>query len=258
MRGTYKNNINIIISISGFWKDSNQIRKLINDSPKCKYRLTENYLFHENEIDEFVFHLDNSKQALTRLSTSTGFNLLKKEEENNINQHQSTVYLMIEGGSIENAKKIMLAGNCILNIGGYEIKIVTAGITHSKETWQKLIENDRLMDYIFAFVITVHNNKENFYFTCGMHNLGYPDAVVPGYLGYDQANYLAKAFLYYLLLYNPVLLSGNKFQIDENSPNIYRLTYEKCHIYDNYNKNVYWLFHNPYGLWRLTESDLLD
>ena len=256
MRGTYKSEVNIIISISGFWKDSNQIRKLINDSAKCKYRLTENYLFHEDEIDEFVFHLDNSKQTLTMLPAPTESNLLKKEEENNVNQHKSTVYLMIEGGSIENAKKIMLAGNCILNIGGHEIKIVTAGITHGKETWQKFIENDRLMDYIFAFVITVHNDKEDFYFTCGMHNLGYPDAVVPGYLDPDQGNCLAKAFLYYLVKNNPVLVSGNKFQIDKNSPNIYRLTYEKCHIYDNFDKNVYRLFHNPYGLWRLTESNL--
>lgn len=256
MRGTYKSEINIIISISGFWNDSNQIRKLINDSTKCKYRLTENYLFHEEEIDEFVFHLDNSKKTLTNLPAPTDFNLLKKEEENKINQHESIIYLMIEGGSIENAKKIMLAGNCILNIGGHEIKIVTAGITHGKETWQKFIENDRLMDYIFAFVITVHNDKEDFYFTCGMHNLGYPDAVVPGYLNYDQGNYLAKAFLYYLVKNNPVLVSGNKFQIDKNSPNIYRLTYEKCHIYDNYDKDVYGLFHNPYGLWRLTESNL--
>ena len=152
----------------------------------------------------------------------------------------------------------MLAGNCILNAGGYEIKIHTSGITHSKETWNKFIENDKLMDYIFAFVITIKIDKEDFYFTCGMHNLGYPDAVVPGYLDYDQANYLAKAFLYYLLLYNPVLISGNKFRIDENSPNIYRYTYEKCYIYDNYDENIYQLYHNPYGLWILTESNLWD
>jgi len=256
MRGTYKSEVNIIISIPGFWKDSNQIRKLINDSVKCKYRLTKNYLFHENDIDEFVFYFENSKKALDRLPTPTDNNLLKKEEDHNSSQHESTIYLMIQGGSIENAKKIMLASNCILNIDGQEINIVTAGLTHGKETWQKFIENDRLMDYIFAFVITVHNDKEDFYFTCGMHNLGYPDVVVPGYLDYDQGNYLAKAFLYYLLLNNPVLLSGNKFKIDENSPNIYRITYEKCHLYDNYNKHIYSLFHNPYGLWRLTESNL--
>ena len=44
--------------------------------------------------------------------------------------------------------------------------------------------------------------------------------------------------------------------LDKNSPNIYRLTHEKCYIYDDYDKNVYSLFHNPYGLWRLTESNL--
>jgi len=61
MRGTNKSEVNIIISMSGFWKDTNQIRKLINKSAKCKYQLTENYLFHENDIDEFSFHHDNSK-----------------------------------------------------------------------------------------------------------------------------------------------------------------------------------------------------
>jgi len=258
MRGTYKSEVNIIISISGFWNDINQFRMLIDNSTKCKYWLVENYLLHREEKEKFVFHFENYKPTLTRYHTRTGLNPLKKDEENKNNQHQSTLYLMSKGGSIENAKKIMLAGNCILNIGGYKIKIVTAGITHSKETWKKFIENNRLMDLIFAFVVTIQNDKENFYFTCGMHNLGYPDVVVPGYLDYDQGNYLAKAFAYYLIKYNPVLLSGGKFRIDENSPNIYRYTYEKCHIYDNYDKGIYWLCHNPYGLWRLTESNLWD
>ncbi|MGB5910567.1 MAG: hypothetical protein WBH31_05165 [Promethearchaeia archaeon] len=256
MRGTYKSEVNIIISISGFWNDINQLRKLIDNSTKCKYWLVENYLLHREEKEKFVFHFENYKPTLTRYHTRTGLNPLKKHEENKNNQHHSTLYLMSKGGSIENAKKIMLAANCILNVGGYEIGIVTAGIIHSKETWKKFIENDRLMDCIFAFVVSIQHDKEDFYFTCGMHNLGYPDVVVPGYLDYDQANYLAKAFAYYLVEYNPVLFSGGKFRIDRNSPNTYRLTYEKCHIYDNCDKSVYWLFHNPYGLWRLTESNL--
>ncbi|MFW9946621.1 MAG: hypothetical protein ACFFDX_07300 [Candidatus Odinarchaeota archaeon] len=243
MRGTYNSEVNIIIGISGFWNDINQIRKLIDNSSECKYWLIENCLLHKLEKERFLFHFEDYK---------------KKDEENKNNQHKSTLYLMGKGGSIENAKKIMLAANCILDVGGYEIGIVTAGITHSKEIWKKFLENDRLMDFIFAFVVTIQNEKENFYFTCGMHNLGYPDVVVPSYLDYDQANYLAKAFAYYLVKYDPVLFSGGKFRIDRNSPNMYRYTYEKCHIYDNCNKGVYWFLHNPYGLWRLTESNLLD
>ena len=247
MRCTYESEKKIVVSISGSWKDSNQIRKLINNSTQCKYWLAENYLFHKEEKEKFIFFFENYKTTSTSLSAPKAFNQLKKLEEKKINQHNSTVYLINNGGSIENAKKIMLASNCILNAGGCEIKIVTSGITHSKETWNEFIENDRIMDFIFAFVVTIKNNKEYFYFTCGMHNLGHPDAIVPGYLDYDQANSLAKAFSYYLLLYNPVLLSGSsRFRIDENSPNIYRLTYEKCHIYDDYNNLIYQLFHNKF------------
>jgi len=256
MRGTYKSEVNIVIGISGFWNDINQIRKLIDNSTDCKYWLIENHLLHKEGNGKFIFHFENYEQTLTELSAPTSLNLVKKSEENEDNQHKSTLYLMSKGGSIENAKKILLAANCILDVGGYVIGIVTAGITHSKETWKKFIQNDRLMDFIFAFVVTIKNDEERFYFTCGMHNLGYPDVIVPGYLDYDQANYLAKAFAYYLVKYNPLLLSGGKFRIDENSPNTYRLTYEKCHFYDNCNKGIYWLFHNPYGVWRLTESNL--
>ena len=254
MRGTYKSEVNIIISISGFWNDLNQIRELIDIN--CKYRLTENFLIHKKEDEEFIFLFDNQKLTTTSISTPSVLNLLKRDDEDKIDQQKSIVYLMINGGSIENAKKIMLAANCFLNIGGYEVKIETVGITHSKETWKKFIENDRLMDYIFAFVVTLRSDKEDSYVTCGMHNFGHPDVIVPGYLDYDQANYLAKAFLYYIIKYNRVFRSGDKFRIDENSPNIYRLTYEKCHIYDNYDKSIYWRYHNPYGLWRLTESNL--
>ncbi|MFX0033848.1 MAG: hypothetical protein ACFE8E_11845 [Candidatus Hodarchaeota archaeon] len=254
MRGTYKSEVNIIISISGFWNDLNQIRELIDIN--CKYRLTENFLIHKKEDEEFIFHFDNQKSTTNSISTPSGLNLLKQDDKDNTDKQRSTVYLMINGGSIENAKKIMLAANCFLNIGGYEVKIETVGITHSKETWKKFIENDRLMDLIFAFVVTLRSDKENSYVTCGMHNLGHPDVIVPGYLDYDQANYLAKAFLYYIIKYNRVFCSGDKFRIDENSTNIYRITYEECHIYDNYDNLVYQLVHNPYGLWRLTETNL--
>ena len=59
MRGTYKSDINIIISISGCWKDSNQIRKLINDSTRYQYFLTKNYLFHKEEKKNLSFTLRN-------------------------------------------------------------------------------------------------------------------------------------------------------------------------------------------------------
>ena len=251
MRGTYKSEVNIVISITGFWRDINHIRYLINNSTKCKYSLAENYLVHKEKNEKFTFFFQNCEPT-----APIDLNSSKKDEQNKIDEQKSDLYIIRKGGSIENAKIIMLAGNCILNLGGYKIKIVSAGITHSKETWKRFIENDRKMDYIFAFVVTIKNDKENFYFTCGMHNLGYPDVIVPGFLDYDQANYLAKAFAYYLIEYNPTLLSGGKFRIEPNSPNIYRYTYEKCHIYDNYDEIIYSLFHNPYGLWRLTETNL--
>ena len=257
MRGTYKSEVNIIICISGFWNDIDQLRKSINNSIKCNYWLDEKYLYQNEKQEKFFFYFQNYKSALTNIPP-IDMNLLKTIEEDNINKKKSTVYLKNKGGSLEDAKKIMLAANCILINGGDEINIITSGITHSKENWKFFIEKDRLMDYIFAFVVTIKNTKEDFYFTCGMHNLGYPDVVVPGYLEYDQGNYLAKAFCYYLLKYNPVLFSGGKFRIEPNSPDIYRYTYEKCHIYDSYDNTVYLLLHNPYGLWRLTESNLLD
>jgi hypothetical protein len=251
MRGTYKSEVNIVISISGFWRDINQIRDSINNSIKCKYWLAENYLVHKEKREKFTFFLQNCEPTFNK-----DLNILKKNEESKNDQQKSDIYLIGKGGSLENATRIMLAGNCILNFGGYEIKIISAGITHSKETWNKFIANNKLMNYIFAFVVTIRNDKENFYFTCGMHNLGYPDVIVPGDLDYDQGNYLAKAFAYYLIKYNPALISNGKFRIEPNSPNIYRYTYEKCHLYDNYDKTIYSLFHNPYGLWRLTETNL--
>jgi len=256
MRGPYKKENNIILSISGFWESADRIRHLISESSNYKYQLIEDVLFCEGEREGIIFYFDDSVNSLTKNSVHSDANQLITEPGGKLNQHESTVYLKYKGGSAENAKKMMLAGNSFLDIGGYEIKIVTSGITHSKETWQKLIENDRVMDLIFAFVITIHNDKEDFYFTCGMHNLGYPDAIVPGYLDYDGANYLAKAFLYYLLLYDPVLHYDSRFRIDETSLEIYRLTHENCHIYDDYDENIFQLFHNPYGIWRLTESNI--
>ena len=70
MRGTYKSEVKIVISIPGFWKNSNQVRELINNPSDCKYRLTENLLIYLNTSDEFVYFFEKKNQNSTLFPSS--------------------------------------------------------------------------------------------------------------------------------------------------------------------------------------------
>ena len=85
MRGTYKSEVKIVISIPGFWKNSNQVRELINNPSGCKYRLTENLLIYLNTSDEFVYFFEKKNQNSTLFPSSmdSHFSKIDKGEQGN-------------------------------------------------------------------------------------------------------------------------------------------------------------------------------
>jgi len=83
-------------------------------------------------------------------------------------------------------------------------------------------------------------------YSCGMHNLGYPDAIIDAGASENPVE-LLRVFSYYLFSERPAVATGETFRASEHAPR-YRLSLEPCELYDSDD-----IFHNPYGMWRLTQ-----
>jgi hypothetical protein len=189
---------------------------------------------------ELYDHDPDLAQAFARAGRSS----LGKEDLTAIAAHTYTVYLKTAGGTVEAARGIMAAAGAVLRAGGIAVKVESASVAHSARQWMDLASRGDREALYRAFVVLVGSRAARQFYSCGMHNLGYPDALVAGD-DPDAAASLLQTFLSYLLLEDPALASGHTFSTSAKAPH-YRLTLEPCTIFQPDN-----LFHNPFGVWHL-------
>ena len=92
-----------------------------------------------------------------------------------------------------------------------------------------------------AFVVYL-TGKE--FYSCGMHNLGYKDAIIEATDTENPVELLSN-FTRYLIMYKPVIQEGESFRDGPEAP-LYLISHEPC---TNYHEGS--LFVNPFGMWRL-------
>jgi hypothetical protein len=129
----------------------------------------------------------------------------------------------------------MHAAATLLDAGGYGVKVETAGVAHSTGDW--LEQTHRCETHpgalYIAYVALVGRTGQ--FYSCGMHNLGFPDAIIPAGLTAAQSGAILRGFLMQILHEQPVLVSGET--VVRDGP---------CHTF-----SIDDPFHNPFGLWRL-------
>jgi hypothetical protein len=174
-------------------------------------------------------------------------------------QHGSVTYALSESvlpeTAIATARQMLRVGRALLDAGGVAIKCESSGIGHSRSGWTRLAEATEassdaacLTTLYSVFVAAPIRDGDDLY-SCGMHLLGYPDAIA---LVDDDTKgaYLLNSFLVYLLQESRAraIASGHTFRPSEESPR-YRIHHEPCRLYEPDR----FLF-NPYGMWRLSPA----
>jgi len=97
---------------------------------------------------------------------------------------------------------------------------------------------------MFRAYVTVVRNGEDYY-SCGMHALGYRDAIVRSHGTAAGAAALLQPFLFYMLHEHPVLNAGETFSVDAHSQH-YRLIEAPADMYPADQPYM-----NPFGMWQL-------
>ncbi len=163
-----------------------------------------------------------------------------------IDQHSHTLYVSGPGTSAESARKLMRFASSLLSCGGIAVKIESTGVAHSASRWSELTQDESLPALMRAFVTYV-GDAGSFY-SCGMHNMGLPDATLEADVMPETAATLLDTFLFYLADEAPEIKDGETFAIDDQSPR-YVVTKGACTEFSEDN-----LFHNPHGVWKLTPA----
>lgn len=163
-----------------------------------------------------------------------------------IASHTMTIYIVSEGNrSIDDVVAAMRFASVLLDCGGLAVKIESAGVAHSVETWKGYLSMaiPRLTAY-HALTVRVIGTTSGESYSCGMQSLNLPDADVRGNTQEHPA--LLDLFAKYMLFEHPDLRDGNTFSVADGAPK-YRLRHGTC---DRFPEDD--LFHNPFGVWHLT------
>jgi len=235
----------IVLGIPGKWLSKQELLAAVVEKSDG-YLFAGQLLMHIESKTYFTLEVHpHDPQLATAFHIASGRRLTEADQAL-IDSHTFCLYLVGDGGSPERAGKFLQAAGALLKSGGMAVKVESAGKAFPAQAWRELCADASLGALLQAFVTYV-GNRGNFY-SCGMHNLGYPDCVIDVPLQPAEAAELMHMFLGYLLMENPELRSAETFSIAPDAPS-YRLIHGPCAMFGPEEN-----FFNPYGVWKLTSA----
>lgn len=238
-----KTTIETIIGIPGRWKNKSEIVTEIA-SKSDGYIFVGDLLLNNNEKELYRLEIYEYDQDLPKSFMYAGN--FTDDQLKNIGEHNSTIYLIAKSGNLNSISSINKAVCGLLKAGGLAVKVESSGVAHTSDEWFQLAYSGKPEDVVNAYVTILEDGKT--YYSCGMHNLGYRDAIITTASPSENAGYLISAFLSHVLSTNTELKQDEIFILSPNSPK-YLLEQEECKTYEEDD-----LFFNPFGYWRLREK----
>jgi|ERR1700677_334822 len=233
--------VKIVLCVPGMWKDREELAAQIAKLSGGYFFVGEN-LVHSETNTSFELEVRDPDSRMAHAFRSAGPHWANSPEMERIGAHTMGTYLIGKGGTTSGAEKTMLAASSLLYSGGLGVKVESSGIAHSPSDWIQMTDMRHCFTPHRAFVVYVYGDET---YSCGMHNLGYRDAIIKSGFA-DDAIELIKQFTQYLFRESPEIHVGHTFGVETGAPR-YRMTEESCRQYSEGH-----LFNNPYGMWRLT------
>ena len=234
-----------IIGVPGRWASRSDIVTAIAEN-SGGYLLAGTIIMHIETKTILTLEVHDHEVALAKAFLIAGSGRISAKEIEVIGEHTFCLYLVGVGGSLESAERFMKAANALLECGGDGVKVESAGSAHSVSGWRELCDDGQLGSMLKAFVTYVGSRGK--FYSCGMHNLGYPDCIVEARIEPGDAATLIHTFLGYLLAENPAINSGETFSVAAEAPR-YRLFREECTMFSADDP-----FHNPFGIWKFAPA----
>jgi hypothetical protein len=229
-----------VICVPGLWRDRTELVTSIAEN-SAGYLYAGRLLMETATKTPFELQLERPDPRLAQAFRAAGGHCVTAADLARIESHRFVLYLIGQGGSRERAEALMAPAAGLVRAGGLAVKVESAGIAHSPNAWLDFVEKRYLFSAHKAFVVHVTGDLV---YSCGMHNLGYADAIVDAKAAEDPVE-LLRTFTWYQFTENPTIRPGQTFSVASGAP-VYRLVSEPCNLYEGDP-----LFTNPFGMWRL-------
>lgn len=208
----------IVLGIPGFWKTRNEFKEAM-------IRKGNGYIYLGNHIGNFekpeeFFEIDISdyNQYVAEAFEIAGNGSFSKDDVNNLKKHNSIVYIISDGGTLENVLRIMEVASAVLHAGGIAVNVESSGRACTKKDWLDIINSKEITKVFTAFIQMSRDN--NIFYTTGMHSFGYPDVLTTTVgMAAAEIEQLFKVFCIYSIIEKPKINDGGEtFSLDLNSP----------------------------------------
>lgn len=235
--------VTVVIGVPGSWPDRATLGRDIITKTDARLLVSGNVLIHAATGHAFEIDIYPHDPNLAPAFKVAGSHWITQDDLKQIEAHTQTVYLLGPGGNLDNAREMMQVANGLLDAGGIAVKVESTGKASSRTDWAQMTAGSNPLLVYDAYVVFAYG--DNTAYSCGMHVLGYQDAIIASDLPPDEAVALLDIFLKYLLVEQPALSEGHTFSVAPDAPD-YRLELETCSIAEPDD-----LFYNPFGVWRL-------
>lgn len=233
----------LVIGVPGEWPDRAAIFQAIMEKSGGYYLAAES-LLHPRAKSHWQLDIYPHQPSLRKAFEVAGRGKLQPDLLDRIEGHNFCLYVISDDLSVASARAIMAAGCGLLRSGGLAVKVESSGTAHAARTWIDRSESSSPWD-VYCCLVTLITGNDTFY-SCGMHQLGLPDASVPMNLSPEEAAEAINVFNMYQLSENPNLATGHNFSTAPNA-RVFRLAKAVCPEYPPED-----LFHNPWGRWHLS------
>ncbi|RZL13930.1 MAG: hypothetical protein EOO62_06830 [Hymenobacter sp.] len=237
-----------ILCIPGPWASRTELLSALVEARQGDYLFVGGILANLATDTHFLLELYEADPDLTNAFERAGrFSAMSKEALAAVAEHRMVVYLLTQPdqpADCASARAIAQAAAALLDAGGLAVKVETAGKAFEAAKWRELLSQLGAGPLWELFVAVAISSPEGEFFTCGMHNLGFKDALVRD-LPPADAIQLLREFTYFEVNEEPELAIGHTFSLAANAP-VYRLAEVGPQPYAAYPDFV-----NPYGMWEL-------
>jgi len=233
----------LVLCIPGPWKNRNEFVSLIASETKGDFMFAGGILVNPPKDDHIGLEFYEYDKTMRDAFEYAGQDKLSKKLLEKIDRHSATVYLFFPFPITENMDKIKRFVKVIKKINGFAIKIESTGIAHDWKNWDSIIKSNDLFEIYSGFVVLISDDQ--YYYSCGMHNFGFPDIQITRDIDINEAADLMNRFNFWVVSDNPTLDSGHTFSLTEDSP-YYKIELVKDNRHDKEE-----LFYNQNGLWNL-------
>ena len=169
--------LKIILGIPGPWRSPEELGQAISASG-VGYHLNANHdrLIGPGSDAELTWQEPDA--TLRRAYEMANRQSLSHADLDLIEHHAGCAYLVCPGGSLDAGRDAMALAAIVLRAGGFGVRVETAGVALS--AWDWLAQSERSHTHVGALYISFVSlfSRSGEVHSCGMHNLGLPDAMV--------------------------------------------------------------------------------